>query len=435
MPESREKLVRAIGRWSLTALMLNIIIGSGIFGLPATLATAVGRSSPLLFLVVAVAFAVFGGCFAEVASRFREAGGPYLYANTAFGRFLGLQTGWFTWLTRLTASAANANLMVTYFGEFWPEVTAPWPRAMVLTLTIGGLAWINLRGVKTGTVVSNGFTLAKVLALTAFVAGGLIFLLHHTPAPALAHPAPAGAWLKALLLVVFAYAGFEAALIPAGEVRDPGIDTPVALLRAIGAAAVLYTLIQVVFVYTVPAGIPADRPLAAAARVFGGAPAAAFISLGALISVFGYLAAGMIVCPRITYAFAERGDFPRWFARVHPRYRTPHTSIIVFAVLLWLLSLFGSFRWNATLSAISRLFTYGVVCAALPVLRRKLPDTGTFRLPAGPLLAWLGIAFAVVIASRMGRGELIALAITTAFAFANWLLVRNRGGPDATPEN
>jgi APA family basic amino acid/polyamine antiporter len=429
MPESREKLVRAIGRWSLAALMLNIIIGSGIFGVPANLATAVGRSSPLLFLIAAVAFAVFGGCFAEVASRFREAGGPYLYANTAFGRFFGLQTGWFTWLTRLTASAANANLLVTYLGEFWPEVTAPWPRAMVLTLMIGGLAWINLCGVKFGTVVSNGFTLAKVAALTAFVAGGLIFLSHHPPAPALAHPAPAEAWLEALLLVVFAYVGFEAALIPAGEVRDPGKDVPIALLCSIGAAAVLFTLIQVVFVYTVPAGVPVDRPLATAARIFGGPIAATAISLGAVISVFGYLAAGLIVGPRVTYALAEHGDFPRWFGRVHHRYRTPHTSILVFAVLLWLLSIFGNFRWNATLSAVSRLFTYGVVCAALPVLRRKLPNTGTFRLPAGPLLAWLGIAFAVVIASRMGRGELIALAITTAFAFVNWLLVRGRARP------
>ena len=210
--------MRAIGRWSLAALMVNLMIGGGIFELPSTVAGLLGGQSPIAYLVAAAGMGIIAACVAEVASRFQQAGGPYLYAKTAFGRFLGIQTGWLLWLTRVSAAAAVGNVFIDYLRGFWPQVKGPATRAVVLTILIGGLAAVNIRGVKMGTWVSNFFTVAKLLPLGILLVGGLAFIgVHGTPVVRVAESHPAGAWMNAVLLLVFAYAGFEAALILAGH--------------------------------------------------------------------------------------------------------------------------------------------------------------------------------------------------------------------------
>src|SRR5437763_7364500 len=158
---SAEGLVRAIGRWSMAALIVNCVIGSGVFGLPSVLAGLLGRASIIAVLLAALAVSVIMACCSEVASRFTETGGPYLYAQAAFGRFMGIQVAWLVWFVRLTACAANANLFVTYLGEFWPQSTQPAMTLATLTLLIGILPAINFRGVQAGTHLSTSFTIAK----------------------------------------------------------------------------------------------------------------------------------------------------------------------------------------------------------------------------------------------------------------------------------
>jgi amino acid transporter len=239
------------------------------------------------------------------------------------------------------------------------------------------------------------------------------------------------AWLNSILLVVFAYVGFEAALIPAGEAKSADQDAPFAILAALGICTPIYVLVQFVVVQTLTNPAGSDHPLAAAARIFGGAVLAKMIACGVLFSVVGFLAAAMIVTPRIVFAFAEQGDFPRWFAAVHPRYKTPHVSILVYAVLVWALAMLGTFGWNAKLSSISRLITYALTCGALPALRWKNhPGLAKFRLPLGPLLAFIGIGFCGVVLSRIGRVELLVLGVTLAIALLNWILVRRRSRED-----
>src|ERR1700723_375241 len=207
----RHDLVRAIGRWSLVALVVNSIIGSGVFGLPSTVAALIGRYSPYAVLAAGAGMSVIIACFAEVASRFQEAGGPYLYARVAFGRLMGIQTAWMLWLGQVAAPAANANLFVIYLGEFFPHAKDPLPRAIILTVLVGLLTFINIRGVRAGTRVSNLFTVAKLLPLFGvIVLGVLVLQSHHWNIAA----APIGStntnqWLKAMLLLVFAYGGFE----------------------------------------------------------------------------------------------------------------------------------------------------------------------------------------------------------------------------------
>jgi amino acid transporter len=433
MPNRKPDLVRAIGRWSLAALMVNIVIGGGIFGLPSTVAGILGGQSPTAYLIAAGGIGVIAACVAEVASRFKQAGGPYLYAKTAFGRFLGLQIGWLLWLTRISAAAAVANVFIDYLSGFWPPAKGPATRFVILTLLIGGLAAANIRGVKMGTWFSNFFTIAKLLPLLILVVGGfLYFQVKGSPVPPVTESHPASAWTNAVLLLIFAYGGFEAALIPAGEVKNPTRDAPVALAAALVTVTIVYWLVQVVVINTLPNSAQTVRPLSAAALVFGGSRMATLVSVGALLSTFGYFAANMIATPRVAFAFAEQGDFPGWFGAIHRRYQTPYLSIAAFAVLFWALALLGTFRWNAALASSSRLFIYGTTCAALPALRKKFPSKEGFRLPGGLVFAALGIAFALVLLSRMGLAEIVALAITTAISFLNWLAIR---GNTPTPNS
>jgi amino acid transporter len=431
-PEPQPGLVRAMGRWTLVALVINTIIGSGIFGLPSLVWKYVGGAAPWAYLLAGAGIGVIMACFAEVASRFTEAGGPYLYARAAFGRFLGIEMGWLLWLVRLSAAAAGANLFIIYLAEFWPGAKQPLARALVLTALLGVLAAINYCGVKSGARTSNVFTVAKLVPLGLFVVAGGAFMLLRGGPPQLANtlrPA-AGDWLQAVLVLVFAYGGFEAAMIPLGEAKDPRRDAPFALLVSLAVCAALFTLVQIVVQGTLADPGQTDRPLAAAARQFLGTAGARFISLGALISLYGYLSANMLHAPRLTFALAERDDFPPIFAAVHRRFRTPHVSIVVFAALVWVMGMAGNFRWNVVLSAVARLFAYGAVCAAMLVLRRKQPGETRFLLPAGPLFGVLGIAFALVLVSCMGRAELVIIAGTMLIASLNWLWARQRASPD-----
>jgi len=430
----RHHLVRAIGRWSLVALMVNSIIGSGVFGLPSTVAALIGNHSPYAVLAAGAGMAIIIGCFAEVASRFQEAGGPYLYARVAFGRLMGIQTAWMLWLGQVAAPAANANLFVIYLGEFFPHAKDPLPRALILTALVGLLAFINIRGVRAGTQVSNLFTAAKLVPLSAVIVLGLFVLHSHHWAiatPSIASPS-ASQWLKAMLLLVFAYGGFETALAPMSEAKNPRRDAPFALFTALLVCTVIYALIQWVVVGVLPDAMHSQRPLADVARLAVGLVGAALVAVGALISFYGYLSAKILAMPRVPFALAEQGDFPQAFAAVHRRYHTPYVSILVFAAMVWGLALFGDFKWNVTLSAVARLLYYGVGCAALPILRRKQPEgaSAMFRLPAGNFFAVLGMISCGVLVTRVDFGQSLILIATVALALVNWTVVARRNSAE-----
>lgn len=422
-------LVRAIGRWTLAALMLNGVIGSSVFGLPSVIAGKVGSASPWAWLVAALAISVIVACFAEVSSRFGQAGGPYLYGRVAFGRLMGIEVGWFSWLVRLTASATNANLFVIYLGELWPAAETPLGSRLVLAAILIPLAVVNIRGVAPGSRLSGGLLLLKLAPLTAFLLAGIVVLLPDSPPLPPTH-APPGAWLDAILLLMFAYGGFEAALIPLGEARNPERDAPFALGVTLVTCAVLYSLAQVVVLAALPTPAASTRPLADAARVFLGSSGAVLLAIAAMLSVYGYLSSGMVNVPRLTWAMAAEGDLPAPFKALHPRWKTPVVSVVTYAVLVWLLASSGGFLGNLSLSAVSRLFTYGLVCAALPRLRHleqagRVP-AARLRLPFPWVWSGLGLALSLVLATRMTRQEFLVMAGTILLAAANWLWARKR---------
>jgi APA family basic amino acid/polyamine antiporter len=371
--------------------------------------------------------------FAEVASRFSRAGGTYLYARVAFGRLAGIEMAWLTYLVRLTAAATNANLFVIYLAEFWPRATAPLESRALLALVLLPLVVANYRGVRNGVGTSTVFAVAKLAPLAVFVLGGLfVMAAGGGPASAPAEVEPSGAaWMEAILLLVFAYGGFESALLPLGEARDPRRDAPVALFAALGLCALLYTLVQLVVLAMLADPAATDRPLAAAAQTFLGPFGAGLLAAGALVSVYGYLAAAMVNVPRLIYAMAAEGDLPPRLAAVHPRFRTPHLSIAVFAATVWVFAAAGGFLGNLSLSAVSRLLTYGMVSAALLVFRRREASGGEvepawLRLPGGAVIAVLGLVFSAVLALRMKRLELVVLAGTLGCGLVHWLWMGER---------
>lgn len=423
-----KRLVRAIGRWSLAALMFNTIIGASVFGIPSLLAARLGALSVPGYLIAAAGVAVIAACLAEVASQFREAGGPYLYARTAFGPFVAIQIGWMMWLSRITATSAVANLFISYGAQFFPQVEAPLARALVLAVLIALLAAVNYRGVSGGTAVSNIFTVAKLGLLTFLIAGGLMALLLHPllrVTPARVMPG-ASDWFDSLTLMVYAYAGFEAAFLVSGETRDPRKDAPFALLVSIATATLVFVSLQYVVIHILPDAAASAKPAADAARRFLGPLGASLVAGGALVSIYGYLSANLLHAPRLTFAMGEQGDFPGWFAAVHPRFRTPYISILLFALLVIGFSVAGSFRWNAILSVLARIFVYGAVAAALPALRRKQPHADAFRLPAGNVFAALSLVFMGVLATRMQRSAALVLAVTLLIGCLTWVWSRNR---------
>jgi APA family basic amino acid/polyamine antiporter len=414
-------LVRAIGRWSLAALMINCIIGSGVFGLPAVIAGTLGNASPFAWLFAAAASALVMACFAEVASRFEQSGGVYLYTRTAFGRAFGIAIVWLGWLARLTAAAANANLFLVYLAEFWPGTNKALPRLIILTSLLGFLTAVNYVGVKKGATQSNLFTVAKLVTLVAFIVAGLFFVtFKHLPLVISLPSGPAKVWLHPVLLLMFAYGGYETALTVGGEAKDPRRDYPFALAVSLIVCVLIYTMIQWLIISLLPAASMTDRPMATAAHLMIGVWGARLVSLGVLVSCYGYLSANILGFPRILFAQAEQGDLPQWAAAVHHKFRTPHVAIVIFAICLWLFSLMGSFQWNVAISAMARLIYYASVCAALPVLRRKknVPQA-RFRLPMGNVFALLAVVVSLLLFPKLDSRGLLVMGVLAACILAN----------------
>ena len=435
-------VVRAIGRWGLAGLVLNSIIGTGVFVLPGTIGGRLGWASMIAWILAAGFTAAMVFSFAEVSSRFSEAGGAYLYSQAAFGRFIGVQMAWMTYLVRCISAAVQANLFTTYLAELWPGAASRPAELAVATVFIGAHAVINVRSVGAGAGVSSVFAVVKVIPLVLFGALGIAWMVAGKAAPAaLASDPSLGGWLQGLLLLMFAYGGFESALIPLAEAKDPRRDAPFALIAGLALVTVVYLAAQVTVLVTLTEPAANNRPLAASARVMLGNVGAIVITLAALISVYGWVASNMLNVPRLTMAMAERGDLPALFGRIHPRFRTPWVSIVLFATISWFLAIQAGLIQNLSLSAVSRLFIYGGVCAALPVFRRR-EAAGTamqgvgpalFRVRGGTVLAAIGVLVSIVLATRMTQREAISLAVVVLVAAAHWWYLRWKQGPAARP--
>ena len=397
-------LVRGMTRWHLAGLCINAIIGAGIFGLPASVASIVGVSSPIAFALCGLVVYVLVLCFSEASSRFTETGGPYLYSRATFGSLIGFEVGWASWLARLSSFAANSNLLVSYLGFFVPQVTSGAARALVLILVPGILMVINIRGVTGSARFGMILALSKLGALALFAVAGFFFI-DWSRFSDISLTAEAN-WGQAILLVIYAYTGFEASTIPAGEAQNPVKDNAWAMVIAVAVCAIIYVAVQMVAVGTVPNLASSQKPLADSARSFLGPAAAGLISLLVCISMIGNLSGSALGTPRMTYAFAERGDFPALFGKLHPVYKTPVVSIVFFSAGAIALALSGTFIWLAGVSVIARLASYVATCLSVPILRRRFAAQPSFKVPLGPLIPVLGLLLCIWLLTKAAPADL-----------------------------
>jgi len=406
-------LVRGIRRWDLVAITINGVIGAGIFGLPAKVYSLIGTYSLIAFVVCAFVVALIILCFAEVSSRFEETGGPYLYSRVAFGATIAFEIGWLIWLARLTAFAANCNLMVNYLSYFWPSAASSFWRPTIIIVVVGVLTLINLIGVREATLVSNGFTIGKLVPMLMFVIAGIFFL--NRAAYTFGTAPTTGAFSQSVLLLIYAFTGFEMAVIPAGEAQNPQTHLPRALVIALGVVASIYIMIQIVCVGTLPELAQSTKPLADAASHFLGTIGGAIISVGAIISITGNLNILVLSGSRVPFAMAEQKQLPTAISRVHTKFSTPYIAILFTALVMLLLTLKSSFVAALTISAIARLVTYAATCVALIMLRRdKSSPEARFRLPGGILISILSLLLIVWLVSNSTAQEAKVAAIAAA---------------------
>ena len=389
----------------MVLLVINGVIGSGIFGLPSKAFKEVGVYSIAAFLVCAVAVFVIILCFAEVSSRFDKTGGPYLYALSSFGPLPAFLTGWLLLVTRFITYAALINLLVTYLSVLsdWFELESS--RIIIIVLLTLFLAYVNHVGVKNSTRVNNFLTIAKLLPLLLFIIVGCFFI---SPENYRVKEIPDfGSFSSTVLLLVFAFGGFESVLVNSGEVKDPEKNLPFALLLAALIIACIYMLVQIVSIGTLPTLASTDKPLADASRLFMGKAGALIIAFGAMFSVTGTLNAIMLVGSRLPFAFSEENQFPKVFSFIHPKYKTPTWSLLLFMTITIIISLSYSFLSAASLSAITRVMIYAIVCITLIILRKKRPGQNRFfKIKYGNIIAVFGVLIAIWLLSSAKRNEL-----------------------------
>ncbi len=426
---SEEKLIRGLGRWDFTAIVINTIIGAGIFGLPAKVYAQIGGYSLVAFAACAAIVALIVLCYAEVSSRFSATGGPYLYAKEAFGSVVGFEVGWLYWIVRVSTFAANCNLLVIYLGFFVPGANEGWLRIAFISVVVILIIAVNLIGIRESALMTNIFTVGKIVPLMIFVAVGLFFVQPSNFNFAVV-PDYSG-FSSAVLLLIYAFVGFEAAVVLAGETKNPEKNVPFGTLTALGIVAVLYILIQTVSIGTLPELAKSERPIADAAAAFLGYFGAALITVGALVSILGNLNVGILSATRMLFAMSENREIPAVLAKTHKRFKTPHVSIILTGIVIFFFTVQSSFIGAVAIATITRLLIYATTCLALPIFRRRsdMPKA-PFSAPFGVIAALLSIGLIIWLLTNVdfakeGLAILIAAALGLLLYFVSRLFRRS----------
>jgi basic amino acid/polyamine antiporter, APA family len=403
------ELRRALGRWDLTAIGVNQVIGAAIFLLPAQVAAEIGIWSPAGFVAIGLASLAIALCFAEVGSRFDTTGGPYLFTRTAFGPFVAFEVGWIQWFVRAASQAVALAGTVLALGYYWPALTIGWPRSVFITALAAVMAWVNIRGVREGALVVNLLTVGKLLPLAIFIFFGAFYV--HAPDLTTLPPVTISQGATAALLLVYVYGGYEVVPVVAGEALDPRRHVPFAMVWTILIVMTAMTLTQVV-AQGILTNVAGHRtPIADAAAVFLGSGGALLISVGSVVAITGNHAGQVLSGSRMLFALGENGDLPAFFARVHPRYRTPAIAILFTSVVAVALALSGSFAQIAVVSAVARIVTYTSVSAA--TLRLRSPafqgrvNPPTFTTPFGPVIPIVAILVGLAVIAGATRAQLV----------------------------
>ncbi|WP_338240687.1 APC family permease [Aurantiacibacter hainanensis] len=423
MEKSAAVLPRTVGFWGTALFPVNGMIGSGIFAMPAILVAAVGNFAPWMMLLGALLILPLAWVFAALAMRFDGHGGPVLYADAAFGKFLGFQSGWMRYASAVVAVAANAHVAIAYLAVLIPALEDTTVRSVAVVAFIAFITLVNLVGMRASVLTLGAMTVVKLAPLVVLVVWGLA-----TRDPAVGFSLPEfGAFESVVLLTFYAYMAFENGNFPAGELKNPRRTIPLALMTTLAAVALFYMLVIWAYLAIAPDAGEGTSALAAAAEVIAGPAGAIAISIAAAFSVAANTLNGGIVVPRMTFGMAEKGTLPAVFAHVSPRFKTPDVSILCYGGVAILFSFWGGFEQLAIASTLARLVTYLLSALALPVLeRRDAVRAPWWHLPA----ALLAVVATLWVASHADIAEFRMLGIIFVVGTALFFVARRR---DITP--
>lgn len=388
----------------MTAIVINTIIGAGIFGLPSKVYAQIGAYSIFAFVACALIVGLIVLCHAEVASRFTATGGAYLYAKEAFGPTVAFEVGWLYWIVRVATFAANVNLFVTYAGVFWPPATEPLNRVAMIIAFIALLTTVNILGIRQAANFTNVVTVGKLAPLLIFAVIGLLYV---QPGNFNFDVLPQySSFSSAVLILIYAFVGFEVALIPAGEMKDPQKNLPFALFVALGMVTAIYIAVQIVSIGTLPGLESSERPLSDAATGFIGPVGAVLIAGGALVSILGNQNVGLLGGSRILYAMGERGELPGFLTITSERFSTPHVAILLNVTVILIFATQTSFLGALGIATITRLIIYATTCVSLIVFRRRDDaPTAKYVAPFGLAASILSIGLIIWLLTAVDFGK------------------------------
>ncbi len=433
MPSSQaSRLRRDIGFFGASFLVLNSMIGAGIFALPGKVAVNAGLLSPWLFLLVGLLFLSVVLTFAELASYYDKTGGPVIYATEAFGPLAGFSTGWLIYLARMTAFAANATVMATYLASLSDLFAGDLARAAIIMAVTAGLTWANVIGVRDGVRTMGILTFLKITPLLLLVVLGLQHVTGSTLIPA------APFFVEELggttLLLIYAYVGFETVAVTAGETAQPRSTIPKALVGTVLGTGLLYFVIVLVFVSTIAPDQYGSATLVDIGRTLAGPIGAFAITLAAVFSIGGNLASSMIAAPRLIFSLAENRLLPKWFGHVHAKYATPDRCILIMGGMALVLALTGSFVKLAIASSLARLLGYIICIASLPAIRRNASEEvrkNAYRLRGGYSIPLLGLVVCIWLLMQSKAESWIAVSVLIAIGLVLYWIEKRTGLTEA----
>lgn len=423
--ETEVGLRRDISQLGFATISLNGVIGAGIFALPAVAAAASGLFSPWLILLCAVLIMPIVLSLARAASFFSITGGPLAYVGHAFGPFAGFQVGWLFTLSRVAATAANTNLMVTYAAWFYEPLASGLARQLTITFILLFLIVINIIGVKRALLAIYVFTFLKLMPLALLILLGLTKL---NPEIFAAEGLPTFDGLgETLLVLMYAYVGFESTGVPAGEARNPQRDIPRALVQSVALVALIYVLVQWVAISVAPDIGQSKTPLIEVSQILMGPWGALLIAAGAVFSIIGNISSMMVSGPRMVYAMGKAKLLPGWFGVIHSGFGTPANSIMFAGLLGIILALSGGFVWLAAMSTVVRLIVYVACILSLPRLHSALlPGQQAFDLPGGYAIPFLGLIISLWLIMQASADSWLFTGVFMAIGTVLYFLAKYR---------
>jgi len=426
MIPKEEGLKRSVGVLGLSANIMNIIIGAGIFALPAIVASKMGASSIVAYLFCGILIALITLCFAEAGSKVTITGGPYAYIQRAFGDYAGFIGGFFTAAGTLFADAAVSNVLIDILGSMYPFFEIQWVRLLFLFLIFFGLATVNVFGIKQGIGLVKFNTMAKLIPLLLLVVFGwkdVNFInLQIESAPSLKQLG------ETSLILFFAFQGCETGLIVGGEVINPKRTIPRAILISILSVVILYALIQTVCQGVLGSALPnfTATPLAETAKVIFGPVGFAILIIGAAISMFGFLSGSILNNPRLFYALARDQVVPiKSLSKIHKSFTTPYIAIIIYAFLAFFIAASGSFEKLAIIASSSMLIIYfGVAISVVKLRYSQKAQPDEFKIPGGLVVPILAMGIIIYFLSNLGKAEAIAAGILIGMLSLIYVLIK-----------